>query len=72
MVQEKAERAYAKRVNASMTRVAEKTMFDSFQIGYTFENAGLKNTSYYSVESVLTEMARKRPLDKVFYRNIEQ
>lgn len=72
MVLEEAERTYASRVNASMTRAAEKVLSDAFQTSYKSANAGFTSTSYYFVESRLTEMTQKGTLDEVFHRNIEQ
>lgn len=72
MAQDEAKRLYASVVSATMTRAAEQALFDAFRIGYKSANAELKNTSYHSVKSVLTEMAHKGTLDEVFVRNIER
>lgn len=70
MAQEEAEHTYASRVNAPMTKADEEALFDAFQIGNKYANAGLKNTSYQSVESILTEMAYKGALNEVFDKKI--
>lgn len=72
MAQEEVERTYESRVSVFITRAAEEALFNALKIGYKSENAGLKNTSYHLVKSVLTEMAHKRALDEVVNRNIKR
>lgn len=58
MAREEARSSYASQVNASMTRGADEAPSDAFQFGYKSAIAGLENTFYFFVESVLTEIAQ--------------
>lgn len=72
MSKEEAENTYASRVNASMTRAAEETLSDTFQISYNSANAVLKNVSYHFAENVLIKLAHEVALDGMLVKNIER
>lgn len=72
VAEEKAKSIYAGRVNASMTRAVEQVLSDTFRISYKSAYARQRYTLYRFVESVLTKIARREALGKVFDGNMER
>lgn len=70
IAQDEGERIYASQVNASMTRAAVEALSDVFLLRIDSAKAGLKQSSYHFVESVLMRIAEKGALNEVFDRTI--
>lgn len=72
MVRRKTKRICNKQAGPSIQEAVEDTLSDNFIGRFEKAKTELKSASYYFVEGVLTEMARKYSMEDMFERNVER
>lgn len=63
---------YVFEMDISIIKVSKDGLSYAFQVGYEEAIDGLTNVSFYSMETVVTEMAHRRTLDHIFDRSMEK
>lgn len=72
MAWKEAECLYSDQMQASITKVAEDSFLDVFQMDFELLKNGLKNNSYDFIEHTISQMGQNDALDDLFNRSIER